>query len=86
MERHTMLGYCKIQHNKNVKMICRFNTIPNKIPAHFFFPLKCVWKGKRFRIVKIILKKMNMVGGINVPDFSAYYRDTVIKSEVSVEG
>ena len=71
------------------KTVYRVSAVSIKLLVTFFTRLeqnnfkKFVWKQKRPQIAKTILRK-NTAGGITVPDFRLYYRDTVMKKYVTV--
>ena len=68
------------------KATYRFNVIPIKLTTIFFHRTStnnfriCIGIQKIPQIAKVILRKKNGTGGINLPDFRLYYKATVIKT------
>uniref|UniRef100_A0A4X2LJP1 Reverse transcriptase domain-containing protein n=1 Tax=Vombatus ursinus TaxID=29139 RepID=A0A4X2LJP1_VOMUR len=67
------------------KLIYLFNAIPIKLPKNYFIDLekiiiRFIWKNKRSRISRELMKRNAGEGGLAIPDLKLYYKAAIIKT------
>jgi hypothetical protein len=69
------------------KVIDMLNAFPMKIPTTFIMEIekstiKCIWKYKKLKIAKKILRKKCNVGGITIPNFKTVLQSNSNKNSM----
>ena len=76
-----MIGRINIM-KMTILPIYRFKAMPIRIPTQFFTDLErtiftFIWKCKKSRIARMILKSKRISGGVTIPDLKPYYQAIV---------
>ena len=88
MEKYTMFMDQENQYSENEHTIqsnLQIQCNPYQATNGIFTELEqiisqFIWKYKKHQIAKVILRKKNGTGRINLPDFRLYYKATIIKT------